>query len=83
MSTDLLNYLNYYIKLAHNKFILKMAKKAMEKLAKISIDEEIDPTISIGDYVLIKGLETKGTVSNVKGNKISVINEDGFTINTN
>lgn len=61
----------------------KNAKKAMEKLAKISIDEEIDPTISIGDYVLIKGLETKGTVSNVKGNKISVINEDGFTIDTN
>lgn len=60
----------------------KNAKKALDKLAKINIDETNDETINLGDYVEIRGLDTKGQVVQIKGNKITLNTEDGFTINT-
>lgn len=61
----------------------KNAKKAIDKLLKINIEEsEIEP-INVGDYVLIKGLDVKGQVTSIKGNKININSSDGFSFETN
>lgn len=60
----------------------KNAKKALEKLASINIDETDITPINPGDYVEIRGLETKGVVTLIKGNKLTLNTEDGFSINT-
>ncbi len=60
----------------------KNAKKALEKMAKINIEESGSEEIFVGDYVVIKSLDTKGEVSAIKGNKYTVITSEGFTVNT-
>ncbi len=60
----------------------KNAKKAMDKLLKINIEESENEPINVGDYVLIKGLDVKGQVTSIKGNKINVNSSDGFSFET-
>ncbi len=60
----------------------KNAKKALEKLAKINIDESSPEDLNLGDYVELKGIEAKGQIVKINNNKITINTEDGFTINT-
>ena len=67
----------------YNEFIKeKNAKKALDKLLKINIEESENEPINVGDYVLIKGLDVKGQVTSIKGNKINVNSSDGFSFET-
>ena len=61
----------------------KNAKKALEKLSKISIEENTEnEVLNVGDSVLIKNIETRGVISDIRKNKVKVIDDSGFTFQT-
>ncbi len=67
----------------YNEYIKeKNHKKTLDKLAEISLEESKIENISLGDTVLIKNIETKGVVSDIRKNKVKVIDDSGFSFNT-
>ncbi len=67
----------------YNDFIKeKNHKKALDKLAEITLEESKIEDINIGDTVLIKNIETKGVVLDIRKNKVKVIDDNGFSYNT-
>lgn len=60
----------------------KKEKKAYDELSKITLEESKIEDIQINDIVLIKSIDSKGIVSSIKKDKVKVIDESGFTINT-
>ncbi len=60
----------------------KNAKKALDRLLKINVEEQEVEPINVGDYVLIKGLDVKGQVTSIKGNKVNINSSDGFSFET-
>ena len=57
-------------------------KKAEAKLDAINVKKRKNENIEVGNYISIKHLDLQGRVTQIKGSKITVQTEDGFTINT-
>lgn len=61
------------------------AKTQLKDLSESQEEEEIyldNGTISVGDYVEVKGLGLVGKVEKISGEKVQVITEDGFDVKT-
>jgi len=60
----------------------KNAKKALDKITKINIENSTPDEIHVNDFVVIKSLEARGQVVDIRKEKVKIITDDGFTINT-
>lgn len=60
----------------------KNAKKALDKITRINIENSTPDEIHVNDFVLIKSLEARGQVVDIRKEKVKIITDDGFTINT-
>lgn len=80
---NLINEKSSEINAIYNEFLKeKNLKKTTEQLALINIEDSIIDEFSVGDYAEVKGMNTKGKITRISGNKITLNTDSGFSINS-